>query len=129
MREHERFLMKFNDNYKRFDLNMDGVVNETEFRSLVISMGVLRDQGEIEYLLHQIDPFNNQKMTYSEVVALLSSHMVQRDVDSQQQIPLLEKFVNLDNMEQMEHLSEGDQMEEGADGPEMSEEATNQLDF
>lgn len=35
-------------------------------------------------------------MTYSEVVALLSSHMVQSHPDSPQQIPLLEKFVNLD---------------------------------
>lgn len=31
---------------------MDGVINEQEFRSLVISMGVLREQGEVEYLLH-----------------------------------------------------------------------------
>ena len=75
---------------------MDGVLNEQEFRSLVLSMGVLKDEGEVEYLLHQVDPYNNQKVTYSEVVALLSSHMVPRDLESSAQIPMLEKFVNLD---------------------------------
>ena len=33
-------------------------------------------------------------MTYSEVVHLLSSHMVPRSHDNPQLIPLLEKFVN-----------------------------------
>lgn len=51
LREHERFLHRFNQNYKRFDLNMDGVVNETEFRNMIISMGILKDESELEYLL------------------------------------------------------------------------------
>lgn len=68
LKEHERFLLKFNQNFKRFDLNQDGVLDESEFRSLVISMGVLKEQQEVEQLLHQIDPYNNQKMTYSEIV-------------------------------------------------------------
>jgi hypothetical protein len=33
-------------------------------------------------------------MTYSEIVALLSSHMVPKEPDSQQMIPMLEKYVN-----------------------------------
>jgi hypothetical protein len=39
-------------------------------------------------------------MTYSEVVALLSSHLVPRELEGQQMIPLLEKFVNLDSIEE-----------------------------
>lgn len=97
---------------------MDGVINEQEFRSLVISMGVLREQGEVEYLLHQVDPYNNQKMTYSEVVALLSSHMVQSHPDSPQQIPLLEKFVNLDQ----EPIEEYDEFGRAAEQPLMEGE-------
>lgn len=58
-------------------------------------MGVLKDESEIEPMLHQIDPYNNQKMTYSEIVSLLSAHMVHRDDDeNSQMIPMLEKFVN-----------------------------------
>jgi hypothetical protein len=33
-------------------------------------------------------------MTYSEIVALLSTYLVPKDADSTQTIPLLEKFVN-----------------------------------
>lgn len=61
---------------------MDGVLNEKEFRNLIISMGILNEESELEYLLTHIDPFNNQKMTYSEVVALLSSHMVPADAEN-----------------------------------------------
>ena len=42
-------------------------------------MNVLDSEEEIENLLAQVDPFNNKKMTYSDVVLVLSSHMVPRD--------------------------------------------------
>ena len=64
--------------FKQFDVNADGILNEQEFRSLLISMEILRDQNEIEQILHQIDPYNNQLMTYSDVVSILSQHMVPR---------------------------------------------------
>lgn len=48
LKEHERFLLKFNQNFKRFDLNQDGVLDESEFRSLVVGMGVLAEEAEVE---------------------------------------------------------------------------------
>jgi hypothetical protein len=53
-----------------------------------------------------VDPYNNQKLTYSEVVHLLSSHMIPATVDhlnsQQEALPtdgvitsVLEKFVNM----------------------------------
>ena len=90
-------MLKFNQNFKRFDLDQDGVLNEDEFRGLIDSMGLLEaDSEEIDKLLHTVDPFNNQKMTYSEVVALLSQHMVPASDSDTQLIPMLEKFVNAD---------------------------------
>jgi len=76
--------------------NQNGIVSEEEFRHLMTNMhnscikssggmfvldGGLGDenselQGNIDSLLDIIDPFNNQKMTYSEVVQLLSQQMV-----------------------------------------------------
>jgi len=59
-------------------------------------MNILDSEEEIENLLTLIDPFNNKKMTYSEVVLVLSSHMVPRDPmnpNPLQQIALLEKFI------------------------------------
>ena len=39
-------------------------------------MRVLAREEDVLILLQMIDPYNNQKMTYSEVVHLLSSHMI-----------------------------------------------------
>ena len=53
---------------------------------------------EITYLLLRIDPFGNNMITYSEIVQLLSTHMVSSDNPYEvNYIPLLEKFANLLN--------------------------------
>ena len=60
-------------------------------------MAILDSEEEIENLLAQVDPFNNKKMTYSEVVSVLSSEMVPRDPDSNnpsRKIAILEKFIS-----------------------------------
>ena len=61
------------------DETKHGVVNELQFRVLVAKMGIIQNEDEVNYLLSQVDPYNNNKMTYSEVVQLLSSHMVPSD--------------------------------------------------
>ena len=45
-------------------------------------------------MLHKVDPFNNQKMTYSEIVHLLSSHLTAKSEEDNEQIPILEKYIN-----------------------------------
>jgi hypothetical protein len=58
-------------------------------------MTVVEREDEVQYLLQLVDPYNNQRMTFSEIVHLLSSHMVPvDDQNPNQTIPLLEKFVN-----------------------------------
>jgi hypothetical protein len=48
----------------------------------------------VQYLLRIVDPYNNQKMTYSEIVHLLSSHLVPLSPENPvDKITLLEKFV------------------------------------
>jgi Ca2+-binding EF-hand superfamily protein len=74
--EHEKFLVKFTHLFKKVDYDNNGTINESEFRDLLSSMEVLETEEEVLYLLNEVDPFNNQKMTYSEIVHLLSSHMV-----------------------------------------------------
>ena len=39
-------------------------------------MRVLHKDEDLIVLLQIVDPYNNQKMTYSEIVHLLSSHMI-----------------------------------------------------
>jgi len=70
-------------------------------------MNLIENKDEVDYLLGKIDPFNNNKMTYSEVIQLLSSHMVPSGDDQgdyQQSIPILEKFSHLG--EQQQHPDE-----------------------
>jgi len=72
LKEHERFLQKFNLKFKRFDTDQDGVLNELEFKQLILSLEVYEDEQEVEHLLQKVDPYSNQKITYSEVVSMLS---------------------------------------------------------
>jgi Ca2+-binding EF-hand superfamily protein len=77
--EHEKFLHDFTELYKQVDRDRNGILDESEFRDLLSQMQVLsqeREDEDLVILLQMIDPYNNQKLTYSEVVHLLSSHMV-----------------------------------------------------
>lgn len=69
-------------------------------------MNIVTSDEELLMLLHSVDPFNNQRMTYSEVVHLLSSHMVPGE--TQQMIPVLERFVN----EQHAEFEDSEEMSE-----------------
>ena len=66
-------------------------------------MQVVEREEEIDYLLQTIDPNNNQRMTFSEIVHLLSSNMVPLvQDDPMTMIPILEKFVGANEMQSME---------------------------
>ena len=96
LQEHERFLSKFTELFKEVDSDTNGIIHEGEFKELMQKMNIVSSEEEIDYLLTAVDPFNNQRMTYSEVVHLLSSQMVPKDdVNPQVTIPILEKFVNI----------------------------------
>ena len=102
LQEHEKFLFRFTQIFKEVDSDNNGIINEEEFRELITKLQVVGfsassrgNNDEIMYMLQMIDPYNNQRMTFSEVVHLLSSHMVPLDESNpSQMIPLLEKFVN-----------------------------------
>ena len=85
-------------------------------------MQVIEREEEVQYLLQLVDPYNNQKMTFSEIVHLLSSHMVPADDQNPTvTIPMLEKFVNKIgvNFEELELEMQQRQELEGEDEEEM----------
>ena len=95
LQEHEKFLQNFTDMFKEVDDLKQGILNESQFKMLISKMGIIHQVEEVDFLLAQIDPYNNNKMTFSEVVQLLSSHMVPSDdpnMGPNQSIPILEKF-------------------------------------
>ena len=76
--------------FKQADADRDGILSEAEFRDLMGSLGFQAggetDSGphlspefsasRVEEFLQIIDPYSNQKITFSECVHLLSSEMV-----------------------------------------------------
>ena len=85
------------------DEDEDGILDEDQFRRLIETMQVV-DSQEIDTLLTKVDPFNNQKMTYSEIVHLLSGHMTSKSMTDASQIPILEKFITDGIDEDLEQL-------------------------
>ncbi len=55
--------------FRSFDSDNDGVIDEASFRSL---MQRLKFGDRVEAFLIAIDPYNNQKVTFSQCVHLLS---------------------------------------------------------
>lgn len=81
MQEHERFLSKFIALFKHVDADRDGIIDEMGFRELLDQMAILNMDAEVELILAQIDPNNNQKMTFSQIVHTLSNSMVPKSED------------------------------------------------
>jgi len=79
LQEHERFIFKFVSLYKSIDEDRDGIIDEEQFRQMVYQMNVLdrpQHPGEQDGMLKIVDPHNNKKMTFSEIMHLFLNHMV-----------------------------------------------------
>lgn len=95
LKEHEKFLYKFIVIFKQIDSDNNGVVNEEEFIELIRRMRIFKDaENEANKFLEIVDPYDHGEITFSEIVHLLSAHMVPSDdiENPEKEIPILEKF-------------------------------------
>jgi len=76
LKGHEKFLLKFMKLFRQFDKDKNGVINEEEFRQLIIATDPNKTDKEIQALLNLVDPHNNQQISFSECVNFLSSDLV-----------------------------------------------------
>jgi len=76
LQEHEKFLCNFINLIRQVDRNREGIINENQFRELMTRMNIIKSEEEIYFLLGQIDPYNNNKISFSEIIQTLSTHMV-----------------------------------------------------
>jgi len=76
LKGHEKFLLKFMKLFRQFDKDKNGVINEEEFRQLIIATDPNKTDLEIQDLLNLVDPHNNQQISFSECVNFLSSDLV-----------------------------------------------------
>jgi len=70
---HEKYIKKFVTLFKKLDTDTNGILSEEEFKQLIAMMKVTSSEEDVERLLQIVDPYNNQQVTFSECLALLSS--------------------------------------------------------
>lgn len=76
LRGHQKFLSNFIKVFRRIDTDSDGVLNEKEFMKLLTMINLGFVESDCYRLLQMVDPFDNQNITFSECVALLSTELV-----------------------------------------------------
>ncbi|EGR31721.1 hypothetical protein IMG5_103650 [Ichthyophthirius multifiliis] len=86
LKSHEKFLRKFIQLYRSVDQDQNGIINENEFRDLLIKMGIEKDETEIQKMLSQVDAYNKQQITFSQCVTLFSSELIVCDGGNQMSI-------------------------------------------
>eukprot|EP00826_Nyctotherus_ovalis_P055261 TRINITY_DN7324_c0_g1_i9.p1 TRINITY_DN7324_c0_g1~~TRINITY_DN7324_c0_g1_i9.p1 ORF type:complete len:531 (-),score=182.88 TRINITY_DN7324_c0_g1_i9:276-1868(-) len=70
---HSEYLKNFTNLFKEVDKERNGVLNEKTFRELLGRMNLSASEEEVQRFLQIVDPYNNQRITYSECLSLLSS--------------------------------------------------------
>jgi hypothetical protein len=83
IRFRDKQLKKFVDIFKSVDTNKDGVINEEEFGELIRKMKLFKGdeiENKILQFLEKIDPFDNQKFTFSECISFFSGEII-KDID------------------------------------------------
>ena len=96
IRFRDRQLKNFVKLFKSVDTNKDGSINEEEFGELIQRMKIFKEdevENKIFIYLEKIDPFDNQKITFSECVSFFSGEIIKdNDVNgNEKEITVLEK--------------------------------------
>ena len=73
---HRSFLSKFYDTFQIYDTDKNGVLDEDQMRMLIRDVDSSKTDSQIDAILQDVDPYNNQNITYSECVNALSSELV-----------------------------------------------------
>eukprot|EP01029_Cantina_marsupialis_P007920 TRINITY_DN1903_c0_g1_i1.p1 TRINITY_DN1903_c0_g1~~TRINITY_DN1903_c0_g1_i1.p1 ORF type:complete len:660 (+),score=241.96 TRINITY_DN1903_c0_g1_i1:96-2075(+) len=76
LKGHEKFLAKFRRFFRDVDNGKSGVINEVQFRELLSRIDVHKTDADVNGLLELVDPYNNQKITFSEAVSVLSQELL-----------------------------------------------------
>ena len=97
IRFRDKQLKNFVTLFKSVDTNKDGIINEEEFNELIEKMNIFKEdevQNKIFEFLEKLDPFDNQKFTFSDCISFFSNEYI-KDVDTngnEKEISILEKI-------------------------------------
>ena len=81
IKSRENYLKNFVKLFRKYDKDLDGIINEEEFINLIKEIPYCQNNIEqfVFKFLSIIDPFNNQKITFSECVSLFSMETINID--------------------------------------------------
>ena len=71
----EEYLKTFVAVFKTVDADENGVLDEKEFRKLVSKLNIGLTGGDCDRFLQILDPFDNQQITFSDIVGLFSTEL------------------------------------------------------
>ena len=84
IKNREKYLKNFVELFRKFDNDLDGVLNENEFINMIKDIPYCQNNFE-DYafrFLSAIDPFNNKKITFNECVSLFSMEIISDSNDN-----------------------------------------------
>ena len=96
IRFRDKQLKNFVTLFKSVDTNKDGIINEEEFSELIQKMKIFKEndvQNKIFEYLEKIDPFDNQKFTFSDCITFFSTEYIKDSkLGNEKEISILEKI-------------------------------------
>jgi len=89
LKSHEKFLKNFVQLFRRSDKDINGIIDEGEFKDMVNNMEKYSIQPDVQKLLMVVDPYNHQQITFSQCVSLFSAEMIS---DGENTFSILQKI-------------------------------------
>ena len=89
----DKYLKNFLKLFRKFDTDNDGILNESEFVNLIKEIPYCQKNLEdnIYKFLTTIDPFNNKKITFSEVISLFGMENIDEENDNENKVENIKK--------------------------------------
>ena len=131
IRNRDKYLKNFVQLFRKFDTDIDGVLNENEFINMIKEIPYCQNNLDdyVFRFLSTIDPFNNKKITFNECVSLFSMEIISdNDNDNEKDKENMNENNNQDN--QVNQVQENDKQksEENKDKTNMEKNPISLLD-
>lgn len=91
IRLRDKYLLNFIKIFRSVDSNNDGLVDENEFKELIIKFDIFTTEkidDTFDHLITLVDPFNTKKITFSDCISILSNEKFDDEMSLMDKIAL-----------------------------------------
>jgi hypothetical protein len=88
IKSRDKYLKNFVTLFRKYDTDLDGVLNENEFINMIKEIPYCQDNVDdyVFRFLSTVDPFNNKKITFNECISLFSMEIIKDNNDNNNNI-------------------------------------------